>query len=258
VPAPSHSQPAVVARGRRYLMDEAGFGLFEVSPGGRSVTCAPPRIPAWRWQRHLFGRVLPFASALRGLEPWHAGGVAVDGGGIALAGDAGAGKSSLASALVLEGGTLLSDDVLALSAVGSEVLAHPGPALMSLRNSTLKRLGAQALRKLGCPIGADSSSVRLTVPRQEHAVRLSAVYLLESVPARRRASLTEVDAPDPRRLLASTFVFALTSRERLARQLDVCAAIARSIRVVHAATPIGFDPRRLASQLLGDYRGNQG
>src|SRR5579884_261819 len=138
----------VVAHPRAgYLLDERAAGLFHVSVDGAQIRCAPGRVARWRWQRHLAGRVLPFASTLNGFEPLHASGVALDGHAIAIVGDSGAGKSTIAAELVLRGSRLLADDVVAVRVEAGRVIAYPGLGLMSLRRDAVQRIGASALRR---------------------------------------------------------------------------------------------------------------
>jgi hypothetical protein len=243
-----------------YLLDEKGVGLFHVSRAGKHVRCALKRVAPWRWQRHLFGRVLPFASTLRGLEPWHASAVtfSASDGAVALVGDSRSGKSTLAAQLLLSGAEFVADDVLALEHGQSGVIAHPGPGLMSLRRTTVERLRRGDLSRLGVRLGADAQAVRLSVARHERPLPLAAVYLLEPAPGHVTPRLIPVPAPDPRLLLRGTFNLATQDPARLIRHLEVCAAIARSVRVVRVQVPIGADHRPLAEQLCADARARSG
>jgi serine kinase of HPr protein (carbohydrate metabolism regulator) len=58
--------------------------------------------------------------------------VAIGGRALLIEGPAGAGKSSLALALIDRGAMLIGDDSLLLEAVGGQVLAHPHPATRGL------------------------------------------------------------------------------------------------------------------------------
>jgi hypothetical protein len=239
-----------------YLLDEQAFGLYGVSERGRYVSCAVPRLARWRWQRNLVGRVLPFVSTLRGLEPWHASAVAIDGRAVALAGQSGVGKSTLAAQLMLGGAELLADDVLAIRYSGGEIRAYPGPGLVSLRRRTVEQLSRSELRRLGRRVGADSASVRLAVSRHERPLSLSALYLLEPAAELTHPRLTTLEAPDPQSLLRCAFNLALTTPARLVRQLDVCAMVAQSVRVVHVAIPERAEPGTLARHIAADLEAN--
>ena len=51
-----------------WRLDAPGWGLARVAPDGAVVDCARGRAEAWRWQRFLVGRVLPFAAVAAGLR----------------------------------------------------------------------------------------------------------------------------------------------------------------------------------------------
>ena len=237
-----------------YLIRAPRYGLFHVSVDGTRVRCAPTAVPAWLWQRSLIGEVLPFVSTIRGLEALHACAVvpSAQAGAIALTGPSGRGKSSVAAQMLLNGATLLADDVVALETHGGEVIAHPAPGLMSLRAVTVRRLGASKVRRMGVAVGANSQATRIAVARYEGTVPLAALYFLESAAESRAIRLVAVPSPDPRMLLGSTFNFALTTPARLITQLDVCSAIASRVRVVRVRMPVPADYPQVALRLLAD------
>jgi hypothetical protein len=234
-----------------YLMDELEVGLFHVSSGGRVIRCAASRVPRWRWQRHLVGRALPLATTLRGLEPWHASAVAVNGQAIALVGGSGAGKSTIAAELILRGAQLVADDVLALGGGDGRVVAYPGLGLMSLRRPGVDRLAPSLLRRIGEPIGGNEHSIRLAVARREEQLPLGAVYLLK----RGSSPLTVLTRPDPAQLIGATFNAQIRPRSGLVRQLEVCAQIARSVRVCTVGVVVDGDYGAVAEQVLTDAAG---
>lgn len=214
-----------------YRIAARGFGRFIVPPAADEVLCAPPRTPPWSWQRLLVGQVLPLTAALRGLEVLHAAAVVSGGRGIALAGDSGAGKTSLVLQLVLRGAKLLSDDVLALEARGADVLGHPGGAILSVRQDEIDRVRAAGHAPPGVLV-ARGVKTYLEQERAGHAVPVAAVYLLERTEVRSRSSpVEELSEPDPRRLLGATFSTMVREPSRLLAQLDVHARLARSARV---------------------------
>jgi HPr serine kinase-like protein len=233
-----------------YFMPAPGFGAFHVSGSGRLVRAAPNAVAQWRWQRYLIGRVLPFAAVLRGLEPVHAAAVALAGGAVLLAGDPGTGKSTLAAELVRGGLSFLADDVVALSRDDSGPRAHPGPGLLWLRRSAAARLGPAALRGLGARMGGDRRGVRLAVAVESGPRPVAAVCLLQAGPPDSRPSVTEGPAGHPARLLASTFNSALANPERLERQLDIYAAVARTARILEVTVPAGGDPAAVAAAIV--------
>ena len=118
-----------------YLVHAPGFARILVSPDGTELLC-DPEPKSSDWGTLLSAQALPLAATLRGLEVLHASGVllgddALNGGAVLVAGPQGAGKSSLAAALVRGGATLLSDDTVALESREGALWAHPGATFCS-------------------------------------------------------------------------------------------------------------------------------
>jgi hypothetical protein len=226
-----------------YGLPAPGFGAFHISASGRRILAAPNAIAAWRWQRYLIGRVLPFAALLQGLEPLHASAVATPTEAVLIVGAAGAGKSTLAAALLGAGLTFVADDVVALQLRGGAVLAHPGAPLLSMRPSARGASGSPALRGLGDRVGADRLGLRLSIARTEAALPVCAVYLLGG---------DDGAQSGPARLLGATFNAIVRDPSRVQRQLDVCASLARSARLVALPAVPGGDPSRAMARILSD------
>jgi len=240
-----------------YLMSEPAVGHFSISSTGERILCAPAGRIAWRWQRYLLGRVLPFATTLRGLEPWHAAAVSLRGGAIAIIGGPGLGKSTIAAEMVLAGARLLADDVIALQSAAGAAIVHPGPPLLSLRTRPRSLFATSEIHRLGPRVGAEAGALRLSVERAERPAPLRAVYLLErarrEAPSRGDNGLTALPGPDPARLIGATFNFALRSADRLRRQLEVAAQLA-GVPCVEARVAPQADLRGLGRRILADAR----
>ncbi len=209
-----------------YLLYARHFGTALISPSGDRVLCAPPAVEAWRWQRFLVGRVLPWAALLRGRELLHASAVRVGDRAVGVLADSGFGKTSIAARLMLHGGRFITDDVLALSERGEQVLAHPGPAIAALRPAERAALEPSERRRLGRVLGR-SGKIYVGVEREPAPVPLGGLYFLEraSGDAQRRFE----PGVDPRRLLASTFIAGVDSRRRLVGLLDLCARLQAAV-----------------------------
>ena len=245
-PGPVLAIDAHPARG--YLVRADGFGAYQVAPDGRRVLFAPGHVEDWRWQRLLTAQVLPIAALSQRLELLHASAVALDGRIFAFTGAGGAGKSTLAARLILAGASFISDDVLAVERVDDQVIAHPGPALMNLRESPVPVLNARERSRLGVEIGRDEGGARLLVRRESSASPLHAVYLL-----RRNGSRTggvrvrRLAPPAPGALLGAGFGTAIRTPARLVRLLDLCAHLARRVPVFALEAP-----SHVPSAVLGD------
>ena len=172
------------------------------------VRCAPPDHDHWHWQRFLTGHVLPLAALLRGFEVFHASAVETDAGVIAFVGGSGAGKSSLALALVTRGAGLFTDDVLVLRPENDRLVAHPGAGVVNLRHAEYARVVAAGAR-LGRVIGRDDKGVRVRVEVRERPRPLAALYFLNRFGQGPGPRFERVEGVDPARLLAATYNFAI-------------------------------------------------
>ena len=114
---------AVFADGTRFPWH--GQAVFDMT-AGETIDYAPG--PTWSGAlpHAFYGTVVAHLLAWRGIIPLHACAVEIDGRAVLIAGDAGAGKSSLAAGLVAHGATLVSDD---LSAVAFDPAARQARAL---------------------------------------------------------------------------------------------------------------------------------
>lgn len=91
----------------------------EIAPGSSEALA---RLP-------LLGPVMALALYLRGMFVLHASAVAIDGRGAIFVGDRGAGKSTMAAALVARGHPLLADDVVAVDVSGTPCIVPGFPQL---------------------------------------------------------------------------------------------------------------------------------
>jgi hypothetical protein len=233
-----------------YRLYARDFGLCLISPDGDRLLCAPPRLPPWRWQRFLTGRSLPIAALLRGYEVLHAGAVAVDGGVVGIAGPTGAGKTSLTLQLVLRGARFFTDDVLVLEPAEGGVRAHPGVGVVNIRASEHERLDAAAIGGLGELLGTTGrAKLHYAMPTAAEPLPLRGLYFLRPGAGSQAAAIRPLDAPDPLRLLTSTFISQVRPPRQLASLLDVCARLAASVRMFEIAMGSGEDAQTLAERV---------
>lgn len=229
-----------------YRLYARHFGLARISADGASVLCAPPEEEApWSWQRFLVGRILPWAAVLRGFEVFHASAVAIDGRAIALTGPTGAGKTSLALRLVEQGAAFLTDDVLAVDRHDGELMAHPGAGIASVRPVERAAFSEVAWDGLGTVLG-ESDKTYVAVPRVERPLPLTAIFFVGRGDG---PAVEPLASPDPRLLLGSTFVLGVQTPSRLRNQLDVCAAIARTVPAYRLRVAPGVDAATLAEMV---------
>lgn len=90
----------------------------------------------------IAGRVMTSVMYQRGLLPLHASAVSIGGGIVALCGESGTGKSTLAAALGRNGHVVVSDDLLPVRASAGEIpRAWPGASRLKLSQAALDYLG---------------------------------------------------------------------------------------------------------------------
>ncbi len=230
-----------------YLLRCPGLGTALVTPDGLEILWGREAPPA-EWSAVLIGQVLPLAATLRGLEVFHAAGVVLDGRAQMLCGAAGAGKTSLAAHLVLGGADLLSDDVVALD---ERLMAHPGTAVLRLREPEAGRVTTAPTSRLGARDEADGR-VRIAATAAVEPRPLSALHLLERTPD--GAAIEPLEHPSPTELLGSTFNLSVQTPTRLIRQLDLCARLAREVPIFRVRVRPGQDAGELASELTAHVR----
>jgi hypothetical protein len=236
---------------RGYMVRADGFGAYLIAADGRRIRLEAGPVEDWRWQRLLTAQALPIAALAQGLGLLHASAVQLEGRILAFAGASSAGKTTLAARLVLAGGTFVSDDVLALERVEDEVIAHPGPALMNLRESGAPVFDARERARLGAELGRDLGGARLRVPRKAGASPLSAIYLLRpGTNGRGGVRVERLGAPATPQLLGAAFGTAIRTRARLIRHLDLCAHLARRLPVFALEAPTQVPPDALARAVL--------
>ena len=222
-------------------------GEYVIAPGGALVHCAPVA-GQWPW-RLVFAQVLPLVAAIQGLEPLHAGAIAINGEAWGIVGASGAGKTTLTVALVDQGAMLFADDVLAVERMPNGLVAHPGAGVVSMDDprATQRITGARTV--------ATTDKAHVQMPRAEGPLPLRRLYFLD----RHDGDHLKVDRvwpPEPRLVLGSTFVCVVSGTARRVRQLDIHAAIAQQVTIFRLLPPRGWTPQRIADAVLRHDPGN--
>lgn len=231
-----------------YRTQAPGYGEHLLAPDGRELWCSPPGPDRASWHRLFFAQILPSAAALQGLELLHAAAVSVGGRALAIIGASGAGKSSLAAHLVALGADLITDDVLAVEPQGHGLVAHPGPWFAQLDPAEHDRVPAERRHRLGGVISR-GDKLRLTPVTTPRPVPLARMYYLCRDPDARELLVERLAPPDPRLLLASTFVAHLPAERRLVAQLDTCAQLALRVPCMRIRVPPWVDAAATAQEL---------
>lgn len=227
-----------------YLLWTRDFGRVLISPDGIELLCEPDPTNE-DWASILAAQALPLAATIRGLEVLHASGVVLDGRALLVAGPPGAGKSSLAAALVRAGGQLLSDDAVALQLAEGALIAHAGSVVLQLRAAEDERLSADERAALGRPASTSAGKRRYVSGSVPGPVPLGGLFLLER--SAEEPAVEQLAVVDPFELIASTFNLSVRTPARLRRQLDVVSAIASSGLAHRLRVQPDVDATRLAS-----------
>jgi hypothetical protein len=220
-----------------------------ISPDGFELLCEPDPINP-DWASIVAAQALPLAATLRGLEVLHASGVALNGKALLIAGAAGAGKSSLAAALLRAGAQLLSDDAVALSLSTTGLTAYPGSVALQLRVAEDQQLSAEARAAQGQPVSSSDGKRRYVGHDAAGPVPVAGLLLLER--SAQEPALEALPAVDPFELIASTFNLSVRTPGRLQRQLDVVSTIASRGLAYRLRVQPGVNATSLASILLTD------
>jgi hypothetical protein len=206
-----------------YLLWARDFGRVLISSDGIDLLCEPDPTNEG-WASIVAAQALPLAATIRGLEVFHASGVVLDGQALLFAGPPGAGKSSLAAALVRAGAELLSDDAVALALSRGTLTAHAGSVVLQLRTAENERLSPGARAAMGRPASSPFGKQRYVSESVPGPAPLRSVFLLER--SAERPAVERPRAVNPFELIASTFNLSVRTPARLRRQLDVVSAIA--------------------------------
>jgi hypothetical protein len=233
-----------------YLLWTRDFGRVLISPDGLELLCEPN--PANEdWASILAAQALPLAATIRGLEVFHASGVVLEDRALLFAGPPGAGKSSLAAALLSAGGRLLSDDAVALQLSDGRLVAHAGSVVLQLRDAEDERLSTDARTALGGSMGGAFGKRRYVSPSVPEPVPVGGLFLLQR--STEEPALEQLAAVDPFELIASTFNLSVRTPARLQRQLDVVSAVASNGLAHRLRVQPDIDATRLASIVRAQF-----
>jgi hypothetical protein len=233
-----------------YLLWTRDFGRVLISADGMELLCQPDPTNE-DWASIVTAQALPLAATIRGMEVLHASGVVLGDKAVLIAGPPGAGKSSLAAALIRHGGQLLSDDAVALRLSHGALLAYPGSTLLQLRAAEDERLAQSDRAALGRPAHFADGKQRYLSTGPHEPVELGALLLLER--SAQEPAIEGLPAVDPFELLATTFNLSVRTPARLERQLDVMSAIASAGLVYRLRVQPGIDATTLASIIQAQF-----
>jgi hypothetical protein len=203
----------------------------------------------------LEGVILGGAMRLLGNACLHATVLTAEGRAVALLGQSGVGKSSLAWAMVRQGCRLLSDDFAAFSLCDDVLFVQPGRTKLRLWPDAAKRLivGAASVARL-YPMVVESEKLVVTDPEAVESVptRLHAIYLLNRRDAKLREPLIEEMPPHQRlvTLAANLYGAIVPGPEARRKELSVLAKVAAAVPVCGLTLPDSLDALPGAAEQL--------
>jgi hypothetical protein len=227
---------AVRSHTGEYRFHHGGRALFGLSADHQTLLSAVNVARDTAWWRVLLDSVLFTVSLLRGNDALHAGTVVTAKGALAIAAPSGSGKSTLLAQLLRQGYPLVSDDITFLERRGGEVLAHPGPPLMTLSREHGSGVGTR--------LGDVGDDVWVTVSVVDEPVPLRRLVLLD----RRGGAVTGmrlVERPLAP-LMTHLLNFPRTGERELAR-FTLASALATRVEMRELVADVTVPPQELAA-----------
>jgi hypothetical protein len=223
-----------------------GLGEFHVSANGRNIVCRRVEGASLEsFQVYLLGQAISFALVKGGFEPLHATCVVIDGKAVALLGDSGYGKSSLAACFLEAGHRLLTDDLLVVREAAGGFRAFPGPPRIKLFSEMARRFLGESVSGVPMNSGAQKLVMPLASERMYFdTAPLEAIYTIAAPDEVAQDTTVWIESVASRDafvlLMNNVFNYVIVDTRRLHTQFRALAALA-------ARTPMRkiFYPRRV-------------
>jgi hypothetical protein len=209
-------------------------GEFDISSDGSDIVWYPRAdLPLEMARNDILGRVLSIALHARGALALHGSAVALERNAVAFLGPKHRGKSTLATALIRAGGTLLTDDTIAVDVLNPAILS-PGIRRARLYEDSARMLFDEEENhrhgldgKYVVQYSSDSSQLPARIP-------LSAVYILKPMSRDLPTAATRI------RLSSRHAVISIISNSKVGQLLGSTAAraIFELVTTLVQSTPV--------------------
>lgn len=228
-----------------------GLGEFEIR--GRSIVCHPRSGIPLRTIRHLLlDQVLPATLASDRRLVLHASAVEIDGRAVGFLGPAGAGKSTIAAALVRQGASTLTDDALVVDLVRAKAIAVPTYPGLRLWPGSRALVGTwPAIRR--ARVAHYTRKQRWAgpgVPFAQRPVRLEALYLVSRGKRLRLGALSGRESIMA--LIRYSMMLDVTNASAVKNGFDLAAAIVARVETSRLVVPRGVRALDAVCLMVGE------
>jgi hypothetical protein len=222
-----------LADGSRYVK-WAGLFEFHVSHDGRHIRYRRlSAASAESFAAYLLGHVLSFSLLASGRETLHGTVVVAGGHAAALVAPCGAGKSTLAAALIGRGYRVLTDDLIVLARGRAGWMVQPGLPRLKLYPSIAHRLGGTGG---AAPLNRATSKLILPLDDAQACHRptpLTRIYVLPDADSASRPSQVSVEpligAEALLEVVRGAFNLVVLDRDRLEQQFRFAGEVTRTV-----------------------------
>ena len=151
----------------------------------------------------------------------------------------------------------MTDDALAIELTPGGVVAHPGPARLSIERAEFERVPSTQRTRVGDCVGRSDKLMLEPAPVAE-PLPLGRIYLLRPDSTVDRMTIAHAEPAPLGLLLGATVVDYLRAPQVLQLQLDVCNALAETVPVYDVDLPRGCRAREAAARVLAHCAGPNG
>ncbi|QUV88690.1 hypothetical protein J8C07_05095 [Chloracidobacterium sp. S] len=190
---------------------------------------------------YLTGPILGFVLQIQQRVCLHASTVAIGASAVAFVGPNGTGKSTLAAALLRRGAEIIAEDVAAVEQQTDGFVVHLGPRAIRLWDPSVTALYGRPDALPCISRHWEKRYLPLDTHEQHRPARLTAVYLLEVVPAEAPVSSTQLPPMQAvMQLLPNIYPDWLPLPEARVAILDTLTQLVTAVRVSRLSIPHSF------------------